>query len=193
MITNDEIYDIADKVRDQSVNHKSWKRKNIEPLAPLKEIYGAALETTPIVITPDNVEELSRDICNYYMARIDAAFSEGFFTAMEMVRDGKIKITRREKSIGCHAPKTAQLGSSVYIGYDLIGAFLKDRCEMGAAHSVNRDLLYLAFCRWYANHYEDSPMTARSFYQVIRNRGFMCKSAPGGRCRCYIGLGLKAV
>ena len=95
MITNDEIYDIADKVRNQSANYKSWKRKNIEPLAPLKEIYGTVLKNTTIVITPDDVDDFSRDVCEYYMARIDAAFSEGFFIAMEMVRDEKIKITRR--------------------------------------------------------------------------------------------------
>lgn len=189
MITNDEIYDIADKVRDQSVNHKSWKRKNIEPLAPLKEIYGAAFETTPIVITPDNVEELSRDICNYYMARIDAAFSEGFFTAMEMVRDGKIKITRRESKSDALPPKTVQSGQQVYDGYDVIGDFLKDHCDMDATRAVSRKELYFVFCKWHKNKYGDRPMSDRSFYQVMRNRGFTCIHKADDRY--YIGIGWK--
>lgn len=189
MITNDEIYDIVDKVRDQSVNHKSWKRKNIEPLAPLKEIYGAAFETTPIVITPDNVEELSRDICNYYMARIDAAFSEGFFTAMEMVRDGKIKITRRESKSDALPPKTVQSGQQVYDGYDVIGDFLKDHCDMDATRAVSRKELYFVFCKWHKNKYGDRPMSDRSFYQVMRNRGFTCIHKADDRY--YIGIGWK--
>lgn len=189
MITNDEIYDIADKVRDQSVNHKSWKRKNIEPLAPLKEIYGAAFETTPIVITPDNVEEFSRDICNYYMARIDAAFSEGFFTAMEMVRDGKIKITRRESKSDALPPKTVQSGQQVYDGYDVIGDFLKDHCDMDATRAVSRKELYFVFCKWHKNKYGDRPMSDRSFYQVMRNRGFTCIHKADDRY--YIGIGWK--
>lgn len=189
MITNEEVYAIADHVRNQSEKYKSWKRKNIDVLAPLKEMYGAGFEDTTIVITPDSVQDFANVFCDYYTARMDAIFSEGFFIAMEMIRDGKIKITRRESKSDALPPKTVQSGQQVYDGYDVIGDFLKDHCDMDATRAVSRRELYFVFCKWHKNKYGDRPMSDRSFYQVMRNRGFTCIHKADDRY--YIGIGWK--
>lgn len=120
---------------------------------------------------------------------MDAIFSEGFFIAMEMIRDGKIKITRRESKSDALPPKTVQSGQQVCDGYDVIGDFLKDHCDMDATRAVSRRELYFVFCKWHKNKYGDRPMSDRSFYQVMRNRGFTCIHKADDRY--YIGIGWK--
>lgn len=81
MITNEDVYAIADHVRNQSEKYKSWKRKNIDVLAPLKEMYGAEFEDTTIVITPDSVQ----DFANFFVITIQHVWTRFFPKAFSLL------------------------------------------------------------------------------------------------------------
>lgn len=76
-----------------------------------------------------------------------------------------------------------------------IGAFLRDRCETGPAHSIECDRLYAAWSIWCEEQHRDHPGTVQSFGRDLRAAvpalEIMQPREDGKRVRKYQGVGLK--
>ena len=79
-----------------------------------------------------------------------------------------------------------------------IGAFIKDRCTVGAAHTVDCDVLFVAWVAWCREQHRDAVGTKQTFGRDLRAAIPMLDTrhprvAGGGRQREYCGVGLPAV
>ncbi len=97
-----------------------------------------------------------------------------------------------------HFVQPASAGQAVAELMDLtspVGAFLRDRCLVGAAYSVERTTLYNAWAAWCIEHHRDHPGTVESFGRDLRAMvpGLVTtqpRTDQGGRARYYQGVGL---
>jgi len=76
-----------------------------------------------------------------------------------------------------------------------IGAFLRDRCLVGAAHSVECGELYAAWLTWCAEQHRDHPGTVQVFGRDLRAAvpeisSTQPRDGKGDRERHYQGVGL---
>lgn len=76
-----------------------------------------------------------------------------------------------------------------------VGAFIRDRCVLGAEHTVAFDDLYKAWRSWCEDHGRDRPGTAQTFGRDLRAAALGLKSTrprgeDGERFRAYAGIGL---
>lgn len=77
-----------------------------------------------------------------------------------------------------------------------VGAFVRDRCDVGAQHVVGCDDLYRAWCAWCEENGRDHPGTIQTFARDLRAAVVGLKveqhrDKDGGRHRDYQGIGLQ--
>lgn len=78
-----------------------------------------------------------------------------------------------------------------------IGAFLRERCKVGAAYSVECDRLYSAWSAWCEQQHRDHPGTKQTFGRDLRSvvpalEVKQPREESGKRSRIYQGVGLIA-
>ena len=76
-----------------------------------------------------------------------------------------------------------------------VGAFVRDRCQLGPEHTVACDELYRAWRSWCEDHGRDRPGTAQTFGRDIRAavvglKVSMPRGEDGRQRRHYVGIGL---
>lgn len=69
---------------------------------------------------------------------------------------------------------------------DIIGDFIREYCEIGPNKRINRVDLYKDYCQYYQNECGRFPMSKRSFFQVMKGRGF--KTMQSGKIRYFVGV-----
>jgi putative DNA primase/helicase len=77
-----------------------------------------------------------------------------------------------------------------------IGAFIRDRCQLGGGLSVEREELFAVWRGWCIDTGRDHPGTAATFGRDLRSavpglKTTQPRDAGGGRKRLYDGIALK--